>query len=125
MSLDKGILHGKEKRKKYYGSKAIAKSCRNHGSDDWAKANRQYRANRENERTELELKEYNKGEINMGQSIKELKEKLQKLETQQFYHEMKDGWDSADFSYADKLEAEISELKTYIKELEEVNYGND
>lgn len=32
MSLDKAIEHGKEKRKKYRGSKAIDGSCRNHGS---------------------------------------------------------------------------------------------
>ncbi len=118
MSLDKGIKHGKEKRKQYYGSKAIDKSCRNHGSDDWALANRKYRANREEERTAIELNEYNKGEDNMGLVLAELKEKLKKLEAQQFYHEMKDGWDSADFSYANKLEAEIDELKSYIKELE-------
>ena len=62
MSLDKGIIHGKEKRKQYYGDKAIAKSCRNHGSDDWARENREYRTIRENERTQIELDEYNKGE---------------------------------------------------------------
>jgi len=31
MSLDKAIEHGKEYRKAYRGSKAIDKSCRNHG----------------------------------------------------------------------------------------------
>lgn len=31
MSLDKSIKYGKEKRKPYYGSKAIDRSCRNHG----------------------------------------------------------------------------------------------
>ena len=32
MSLDKAIIHGKEKRKQYRGSKAIDCTCRNHGS---------------------------------------------------------------------------------------------
>lgn len=31
MSLDKAIEHGKEHRKEYRGSKAIDKTCRNHG----------------------------------------------------------------------------------------------
>lgn len=31
MSLDKSIEHGKEKRKPYYGAKAIDRTCRNHG----------------------------------------------------------------------------------------------
>lgn len=44
--LDKAIEHGKEHRKQYRGSKAIDKTCRNHGSDDWEKDNRLYRANR-------------------------------------------------------------------------------
>ena len=40
MSLEKAIIHGKEKRKPYYGAKAIARSCRNHGSCDWCRENR-------------------------------------------------------------------------------------
>ncbi len=40
MSLDKGILHGKEHRKKYRKSKAIDKTCRNHGSCPYCKGNR-------------------------------------------------------------------------------------
>ena len=40
MSLDKGIEHGKEKRKQYHGSKAFDRSCRNHGSCPWCKENR-------------------------------------------------------------------------------------
>ena len=38
--LDKAILHGKEKRKPYYGAKAIDRTCRNHGSCPAARANR-------------------------------------------------------------------------------------
>lgn len=40
MSLDKAIEHGKEKRKPYYGSKAIDCSCRNHGTCEWCLSNR-------------------------------------------------------------------------------------
>lgn len=32
MSLEKAIEHKKEKRKPYYGSKAIDATCRNHGT---------------------------------------------------------------------------------------------
>lgn len=42
MSLDKAIKHGKEKRKEYFGSKAIDCSCRNHGDCPWCESNRQY-----------------------------------------------------------------------------------
>lgn len=31
MSLDQAIKHGKEKRKPYYGAKAVDAWCRNHG----------------------------------------------------------------------------------------------
>lgn len=43
MSLDKAIKHGKEHRKPYYGSKAIDKTCRNHGSCPWCKENRKHK----------------------------------------------------------------------------------
>lgn len=42
MSLDKAILHGKEHRKPYHGSKAIDRTCRNHGGCDWCEENRKY-----------------------------------------------------------------------------------
>jgi len=38
--LDRAIEHGKEKRKKFYGAKAVACSCRNHGSCPWCEGNR-------------------------------------------------------------------------------------
>lgn len=38
--MDKAIKHKKEKRKEYYGAKAIDCTCRNHGSCSWCKANR-------------------------------------------------------------------------------------
>ena len=40
MSLDKAIEHGKEKRKQYYGSKAVDGWCRNHGRCVACKLNR-------------------------------------------------------------------------------------
>lgn len=43
MALDKAIKSGKEHRKKYYGSKAIDGSCRNHGGCPWCEENRQYK----------------------------------------------------------------------------------
>lgn len=43
MSLDKAIEHGKEKRKPYHGSKAVDRSCRNHGDCPWCERNRRYK----------------------------------------------------------------------------------
>lgn len=40
MSLDKAIASGKEHRKVYRGSKAIDCTCRNHGSCEWCRENR-------------------------------------------------------------------------------------
>jgi hypothetical protein len=40
MSLEKSIESGKEHRKRYYKSKAIDGSCRNHGSCPWCKNSR-------------------------------------------------------------------------------------
>lgn len=57
MSLDKAISSGKEHRKPYRGAKACDKTCRNHGSDDWAKSNRLNRSNRLIEKSNQELKE--------------------------------------------------------------------
>lgn len=57
MSLDKSIEHNKEHRKPYHGAKACDKTCRNHGSDDWAKDNRLYRSNKLLEKSEQDLEE--------------------------------------------------------------------
>ena len=46
MSLDKAIEHNKEPRKPYRGSKAIDKTCRNHGSCPWCQRNRKYKENK-------------------------------------------------------------------------------
>lgn len=62
MGLDKAIEHHKEKREQYRGAKACDKTCRNHGSDDWAKNNRLNRSNRLIEKSNQELKEMKKVE---------------------------------------------------------------
>lgn len=43
MALNKAITSGKEHRKAYCGSKAIFKSCRNHGGCPWCEENRKYK----------------------------------------------------------------------------------
>lgn len=43
MGLDKAIEHGKEHRSKYYGSKAIDRTCRNHGGCTYCEESRQHR----------------------------------------------------------------------------------
>ena len=57
MSLDKAIKYGKEFRKPYYGAKAFDSTCRNHGSDDWAKENRMIQSKKEKEKAESKIKE--------------------------------------------------------------------
>ena len=56
MSLDKAIEHGKEKRKPYYGSKAIDCTCRNHGSCEWCRSNRLYQQLKMDEASKQALK---------------------------------------------------------------------
>ena len=58
MSLDKAIEHGKEHRKQYHGSKAIDKTCRNHGGCDWCEENRKYRSHRLEESADIDEQEY-------------------------------------------------------------------
>lgn len=40
MSLDKAILHNKERRKPYKGAKFVDSTCRNHGSCSYCQSNR-------------------------------------------------------------------------------------
>lgn len=58
MALDKAIKHGKEKRKPYYGSKAIDRSCRNHGTCEWCKGNRLYQSRKDEARIKEERMTY-------------------------------------------------------------------
>jgi len=44
VSFDKAIQHGKVRRKPYRGSKAVDRTCRNHGSCSWCQQNRTYQA---------------------------------------------------------------------------------
>lgn len=58
MSLDKAIKHRKEHRTPYRGSKAIDRSCRNHGSCDYCKGNRTFQARKEECRMQQKLQEF-------------------------------------------------------------------
>lgn len=57
MSLDKAIEHNHEHRKEYRGSKAIDKTCRNHGGCPWCYENRTHK--------------YDKKAVAMDQRLKE------------------------------------------------------
>lgn len=43
MPLDKAIMHGKEHRKAYRGTKAVDHSCRNHGGCSYCEENRRHK----------------------------------------------------------------------------------
>lgn len=58
MSLDKAIVHNKEYRKPYTGAKAVARSCRNHGSCDWCKTNRLYQRNKKDAVAKQDIKDF-------------------------------------------------------------------
>ena len=58
MSLDMAINHGKEKRKKYYGEKSVDSTCRNNGSCDFCKGNRQHKNKKREMAAEELLKDY-------------------------------------------------------------------
>lgn len=58
MALDKAIESGKEHRKPYTKSKAIDKTCRNHGSCLWCQNNRAKKNLKELEKTLDKLKEW-------------------------------------------------------------------
>ena len=114
MGLEKGIKYGKENRIPYRGAKAVDKTCRNHGSDDWEKANRMFRANREKERTEMELEDYIKE--NLNKTVAELNEELYDLNNRKFMLSMQDHWEPDDFKYDKELSEKIMEIKKAIKE---------
>lgn len=50
---------------------------------------------------------------------KEILEKLEKLETEKFYLDMKDHWEGSDYLRAASLTTEIHTLKKKLKEMEE------
>jgi hypothetical protein len=61
MSLDKAILHGKEKRRPYRGAKAFDASCRNHGSCPWCRDNRLFNNRRRKFAAEEKVREWKEG----------------------------------------------------------------
>ena len=61
MSLNKAIDHKKEKRKPYYGSKAIDKTCRNHGGCGWCEENRKHKYEKREEAMRDRIAEYENG----------------------------------------------------------------
>lgn len=58
MGLEKSIQYGKEKRKRYYGSKAFDPTCRNHGSDEYARNNRLYNARKKIAKMNAQIKDF-------------------------------------------------------------------
>lgn len=62
MSLDKAVEHKKEKRKPYYGAKAIDPTCRNHGSCGICEGNRLYQATKAEKSMNDKLREYEDNE---------------------------------------------------------------
>ena len=58
MALDKAIKSGKEHRKPYYGSKAIDRTCRNHGGYPWCEENRKYKYIKNEKKMLDKLKEW-------------------------------------------------------------------
>ena len=63
MSLDKAIEHKKERRKPYYGAKAISCSCRNNGTCDYCRENRLHKNMVQQDVIDSKLNEYKKGEM--------------------------------------------------------------
>lgn len=59
MGLEKAIEHHKEHRKPYRGSKAFCCSCRNHGTCDWCRENREYKNLKRQESIDERIEEYN------------------------------------------------------------------
>ncbi len=58
MGLEQGIKHHKEHRKEYRGSKAVDKTCRNHGGCDWCVENRLYKYLKRSEAMDQEEEEW-------------------------------------------------------------------
>ena len=61
MSLDKAIKHGKEKRKKYSGAKAVDCSCCNHGTCSYCEAGRQHFDKKRRKVADTEIKGWKDG----------------------------------------------------------------
>lgn len=57
MTLDKAILHKKEHRKPYKGSKVFDVTCRNHGACSYCRDNRMYQQNKVEAAAKEQLRE--------------------------------------------------------------------
>lgn len=62
MGLEKAIAHGKEHRKPYNDSRAVASECRNHGKCDYCLSNRMHGFEKQKQAAEQKLKEYWQGD---------------------------------------------------------------
>lgn len=63
MSFDKAIEYGKTHRKQYRDrARRIDRTCRCHGSCEFCQSNRMYRTNKEKDRTDISVREYERGE---------------------------------------------------------------
>lgn len=58
MSLNKGILHGKEKRRDYRGAKAVDVHCRNHGDCPWCRNNRLFAKRKSDQHSEIDMRNW-------------------------------------------------------------------
>lgn len=74
MSLDKSIQYGKSHRKPYTGSKAIDRTCRNHGGCDWCKGNRIHKHRKREDVLKCKLKNYNQGAFEYSEYFKILED---------------------------------------------------
>ncbi len=64
MSLEKAIIHKKEKRKQYHDSRSFDHTCRNHGSCKWCEGNRKYSDRKRREAADQDLIDYEESEEN-------------------------------------------------------------
>ena len=63
MPLDKAIKYGKEKRKPYYGAKAVSGQCRNHGGCQ-CNLNKNHKDRKRKLATDEQMREVNHAEWN-------------------------------------------------------------
>jgi len=61
MSLWKAIQHGKERRRRHHGSKALDRSCRNHGSCPRCQDDRLHQAHKATAAADQKLKDFREG----------------------------------------------------------------
>ena len=62
MGLEKAIAHGKEHRKPYHDSRAVASECRNHAKCDYCLSKRMHSFKKQKQAAIQKLKEYWQGD---------------------------------------------------------------